>query len=169
MSMNMTAFWDVALCTLMELDWCFRGAYCLHHQGDEVAVCTFETVYFHETAWCYVPQSCHPWVKVPYPSYVALLSNDKEKVYCHWHSDSQLPFFSNHPFFYLVSVCHWTPWWHPPRHLFGPPLVCHSLDVSIPNCFDFISKTEFCKSILSHFPLKNERVANEVTSLCAPR
>jgi hypothetical protein len=26
-------FWDVAPCSLVEIDQCFRGAYCLHHQG----------------------------------------------------------------------------------------------------------------------------------------
>jgi hypothetical protein len=31
----MAVFWDVAPCSLVDIDWCFRGAYCLHHQGDE--------------------------------------------------------------------------------------------------------------------------------------
>jgi hypothetical protein len=31
----MIAFWDVVLCKLIEIDWYFRGAYCLHCQGDE--------------------------------------------------------------------------------------------------------------------------------------
>jgi hypothetical protein len=34
-SMNMTAFWDTALCCLAETDQIFRGAYCLHNQDDE--------------------------------------------------------------------------------------------------------------------------------------
>jgi hypothetical protein len=34
-SMKMTAFWDVAPCSLMEADQCFMGEYCLHHLGDE--------------------------------------------------------------------------------------------------------------------------------------
>jgi len=25
----------IALCSLIEVDRCFRGAYCLHHQGDD--------------------------------------------------------------------------------------------------------------------------------------
>jgi hypothetical protein len=29
----MTLFWDVAPCSLVGIDRCFRGAYCLHHQG----------------------------------------------------------------------------------------------------------------------------------------
>jgi hypothetical protein len=32
--MKMTAFWDIAPCSLVEVDRHFRGAYCLHHQGD---------------------------------------------------------------------------------------------------------------------------------------
>jgi hypothetical protein len=32
--MKVTAFWDMALCSLVEVDRRFRGAYCLHRQGD---------------------------------------------------------------------------------------------------------------------------------------
>jgi hypothetical protein len=35
--MKMTAFWDVAPCSLIEVYGRFRGAYCLHHQGDETS------------------------------------------------------------------------------------------------------------------------------------
>jgi hypothetical protein len=34
-SMKMTALWDTELCSIKEVDRCFRGAYSLHHQGDE--------------------------------------------------------------------------------------------------------------------------------------
>jgi hypothetical protein len=34
-SMKMAVFWDVAPCSLIDTDRHFRGAYCLHHQGDE--------------------------------------------------------------------------------------------------------------------------------------
>jgi hypothetical protein len=34
-SIKMRAFWDIAQYSLVEVDWCFRGVYCLHHQGDE--------------------------------------------------------------------------------------------------------------------------------------
>jgi hypothetical protein len=34
-SMKMTALWDTAPYNFVEVDWRFRGAYCLHHQGDE--------------------------------------------------------------------------------------------------------------------------------------
>jgi hypothetical protein len=30
----MDVFWDVAPCSLVAIDLRFRGAYCLHHQGD---------------------------------------------------------------------------------------------------------------------------------------
>jgi hypothetical protein len=29
----MAVFWDTAPCSLVEIDWHFRGVYCLHHQG----------------------------------------------------------------------------------------------------------------------------------------
>jgi hypothetical protein len=32
---KVTVFRDVAPCSLLEIDRSFRGAYCLHHQGDE--------------------------------------------------------------------------------------------------------------------------------------
>jgi hypothetical protein len=32
---KMTVFWYVALCSLVEIDRHFRGAYCLHHKSDE--------------------------------------------------------------------------------------------------------------------------------------
>jgi hypothetical protein len=31
---KMAVFWDVALCSLVDTDCCFRGAYYLHHLGD---------------------------------------------------------------------------------------------------------------------------------------
>jgi hypothetical protein len=34
-SVKMTAFWDVALCSLVEVDQHFRGVYCLHHHPDD--------------------------------------------------------------------------------------------------------------------------------------
>jgi hypothetical protein len=32
---KMTAFWDIVLCNLVGVGQRFRGAYCLHHQGDD--------------------------------------------------------------------------------------------------------------------------------------
>jgi hypothetical protein len=37
-SMKMIAFTEIALCSLVEVDRRFRGAYCLHHQGDETVM-----------------------------------------------------------------------------------------------------------------------------------
>jgi hypothetical protein len=34
-SMETTVFWDIEPCSLAEFYGRFRGAYCLHHQGDE--------------------------------------------------------------------------------------------------------------------------------------
>jgi hypothetical protein len=33
--MKMAVLWDVALCSLVDIDRCFRGAYCLYYQGDD--------------------------------------------------------------------------------------------------------------------------------------
>jgi hypothetical protein len=34
-SMKMTSFWDIALCSLVEVDQCFGDAYCLRRQGND--------------------------------------------------------------------------------------------------------------------------------------
>jgi hypothetical protein len=34
-TLNMTGLWDIAPCSLHDVDRRFRRAYCLHHQGDE--------------------------------------------------------------------------------------------------------------------------------------
>jgi hypothetical protein len=36
---KMTVFWDVAPCSLVEVYQRFRGAYCFHHQGDDMGYC----------------------------------------------------------------------------------------------------------------------------------
>jgi hypothetical protein len=33
-SMKLTAFWDIAPCSFVEVDRRFSRAYCLHHQGE---------------------------------------------------------------------------------------------------------------------------------------
>jgi hypothetical protein len=53
MTLNITAFWNVSPCSLVEVDQRFRGVYCLHCQGTEMVA------YFHETTWRYIPESCH--------------------------------------------------------------------------------------------------------------
>jgi hypothetical protein len=32
-SMKFRVFWDLAPCSHVKVDWCLRGAYCLHHRG----------------------------------------------------------------------------------------------------------------------------------------
>jgi hypothetical protein len=34
--LKMTIFWDVTMYSLIGIDWCFIGAYYLHHRGDEL-------------------------------------------------------------------------------------------------------------------------------------
>jgi hypothetical protein len=65
--MEMTAFWDIASCSLVGVDRRFREGFCLHHQGNiwalmsvMEAVCTSETSFiFNENKWRYIPESCH--------------------------------------------------------------------------------------------------------------
>jgi hypothetical protein len=33
----MAVFWDIVPCSLVHIDWCFIGAYYLHHQGGHTA------------------------------------------------------------------------------------------------------------------------------------
>jgi hypothetical protein len=61
-----TVLWDMAPCSPIEVDRRFRGAYCLHNQGDELialiikAVLISETsIYFYETARHHIPERCH--------------------------------------------------------------------------------------------------------------
>jgi hypothetical protein len=66
--MKMAVFWVVAQCSLVEVFQRFRGACCLHHQGDEPllislmmeAASTYETlVNFYQTTQCYNPEASH--------------------------------------------------------------------------------------------------------------
>jgi hypothetical protein len=50
-SVKMTALWDIASCSLVEVYRRFRGAYCLHYHGDE------SSVYLDETTRCYITES----------------------------------------------------------------------------------------------------------------
>jgi hypothetical protein len=38
--MKFRVFWDVLLCSKIDVDQRFRGACCLHHQGDESSIST---------------------------------------------------------------------------------------------------------------------------------
>jgi hypothetical protein len=58
--MTMTTFWVALLCSLVEAERRFGGAYCLHNQGDKDAVRASETsVNFYETARRNIPEGCH--------------------------------------------------------------------------------------------------------------
>jgi hypothetical protein len=50
----------MALCNLIEVHWCYRGVYCLYHQGIFLmmeAVRTSETsLYFYETTQVHIPE-----------------------------------------------------------------------------------------------------------------
>jgi hypothetical protein len=48
----MTAFWDTAPFSLVEVDRRFRGAYSLHHQDET-------SVNFYETTKRNIPEGCH--------------------------------------------------------------------------------------------------------------
>jgi hypothetical protein len=39
-SMKIRAFWDIVPCSLIGVHWRFRGAYCLHHQGNDPQIIT---------------------------------------------------------------------------------------------------------------------------------
>lgn len=52
-SMMMTAFWNTAPCTLIEVDQSFRVLNCFHHQNDEMSVC------FNKTTSHYIPECYH--------------------------------------------------------------------------------------------------------------
>jgi hypothetical protein len=59
--LKMTAFWNNTPCCLVEDDRRFRGAYCPHHQGNEMeAVRTSKTsVNFYDTTRGNIPEGCH--------------------------------------------------------------------------------------------------------------
>jgi hypothetical protein len=60
LSMKMRAFWDIALCSLVGIDWCFRGAYCLHHQGSGSSPWWWRQYaplkHWSTQTWHYIPQ-----------------------------------------------------------------------------------------------------------------
>jgi hypothetical protein len=54
LTMKITVFWDVAPCSLVEVDRRFRGAYFLHHQRIPET-----SVRFHETTRRSIPEDSH--------------------------------------------------------------------------------------------------------------
>jgi hypothetical protein len=60
----MTVFWDTALCSLVDVDRRFRGAYCLIRAMMMEAVCISETsVYFNETTQHCIPEG---WTRLKF-------------------------------------------------------------------------------------------------------
>jgi hypothetical protein len=57
--MQMTVFWDVEPCSLVQVYRRFRGACCLHHQGDEAASTPEMAVNFYRTTWRNIPGDSH--------------------------------------------------------------------------------------------------------------
>jgi hypothetical protein len=58
-SMKMIVFWVVAPCSLVEVYQLFRGACCLHHQGNEPASTSETLVNFYQTTRRYNPEDSH--------------------------------------------------------------------------------------------------------------
>jgi hypothetical protein len=56
-SMKMAVFWVVAPCILIEVYRRFRGACCLHHQGESSSE---TSVNFYQTTRCNNPKDSHP-------------------------------------------------------------------------------------------------------------
>jgi hypothetical protein len=79
-NMNMTTFWDMQPCNLVEVDWRFRSAYCLHQYDDAYSLHHLRSEdkssthpwHFSQiarTAWRYIPERCHiqcSWNIAPY-------------------------------------------------------------------------------------------------------
>jgi hypothetical protein len=72
--MKVTAFWVMVPCSLVEVDWCFRGVYCLHHQDDKSEL----SDYFNETTWHHIP-------KAVIFIYIVVSFVSSRFVIIHWH------------------------------------------------------------------------------------
>jgi hypothetical protein len=74
--MKTPVFWDVAPCSLVEIDQHFGGACFLHHKDDE-------SVSFYQTTWCNIPEDGHLHVC---PSFGIVLSKVSIETTCptHW-------------------------------------------------------------------------------------
>jgi hypothetical protein len=64
-SMKMTAFWDIELCSVIEVDWHFRSAYYIRHEDSEWPITWRQLstskifVYFYDTIQFNIPERCH--------------------------------------------------------------------------------------------------------------
>jgi hypothetical protein len=50
--MKFRVFWDIAPCNHVEVDGRFRGAYCLHHQGDSTDISAAENLSYFKIYKC---------------------------------------------------------------------------------------------------------------------
>jgi hypothetical protein len=60
--LKMTVLWNIAVCSLVEVDRRFRGVYCFHHHSSSWSWRQYkhlEHVNFYETAWCNIPEDCY--------------------------------------------------------------------------------------------------------------
>jgi hypothetical protein len=81
---QMTAFRDMAPCSLAAVDWRFRGPYCLHHQANFLtmeAVRTSETsIYFCETVRRHIPEGFYLESKGCLPVGKVVESDDEQSL-----------------------------------------------------------------------------------------
>jgi hypothetical protein len=63
-NMKITAFCDIALCSLVEVYRRFRGAYNLHTRAMMAAVGTSETSPYFDTTWRYIPEGYHLYINI---------------------------------------------------------------------------------------------------------
>jgi hypothetical protein len=57
--MKIAGFWFFAPCSLVEIDWRFRGSYCLHHTGNnsETSVTFYDTTLLNKPEDVYLHTS----------------------------------------------------------------------------------------------------------------
>jgi hypothetical protein len=77
-SMNMTTFWDIALCSL-EVNQRFEGAYCLHHHPADRGTTSETSVYFNDTTWHYIPESCH--FQIPFCHVIGMFHQHQQDLF----------------------------------------------------------------------------------------
>jgi hypothetical protein len=74
--MKMTAFWDIAPCSLVEVVWRFVALMMEAVRISEIPVC-------FETTGRYIPESCHLQFYISSPSLdlVSIVTNNEERSY----------------------------------------------------------------------------------------
>jgi hypothetical protein len=103
---KITAFLDIALCSLVKVDWCFRGAYCLHHRPDDggsthlrnfgILQRDYRALYTRKVWPSYSP----PWEPE------TLISTTRQLALCIWNEgasyNSRMNICSNWPLLYYL-------------------------------------------------------------------